>query len=96
VSFFFSLHYILPFRILLVVLVHIIFLHEAGRRRKANMYHHFNKIKFHPYYSLKDLTSFIFILRFCGIIWYSPYLLRECDNFVEANPMVSPIHIKPE
>nr|AZN62405.1 cytochrome b [Achatinella fulgens] len=94
---FFSLHFILPFLILVLVLVHLIFLHLKGSTNPLGQLSGMNKVTFHPYYTLKDLVGFImiflFMLTFCG---FSPWLLMDPENFLNANSMITPIHIQPE
>nr|YP_009558644.1 cytochrome b [Partulina redfieldi]AZZ06745.1 cytochrome b [Partulina redfieldi] len=94
---FFSLHFILPFLILVLVLVHLIFLHLKGSTNPLGQLSGINKVAFHPYYTFKDLVGFImiflFMLVFCG---FSPWLLMDPENFSNANSMITPIHIQPE
>uniref|UniRef100_A0AAU6W9N0 Cytochrome b n=1 Tax=Tinodes ventralis TaxID=3144872 RepID=A0AAU6W9N0_9NEOP len=94
---FFSFHFILPFILLAFMLIHLIFLHTLGSSNPLNVNNKFDKIPFHPYFSFKDLLGFMILLF--SLILFSfkfPYLLNDYDNFIEANPMVTPPHIQPE
>nr|QLY90121.1 cytochrome b [Athripsodes aterrimus] len=94
---FFMLHFLLPFILTLMVIIHLIFLHETGSSNPLNINFNIDKISFHPYFSYKDSLGFMmmFILLFILMIWH-PYLLSDPDNFILANPLVTPIHIQPE
>lgn len=94
---FYSLHFILPFLILIIVLLHLLFLHETGSSNPLGIDRNILKIPFHKYFTLKDIYGFrLIIIIFTIIILQSPYIFRDPDNFVIANPMVTPIHIQPE
>nr|AWN56356.1 cytochrome b [Pheidole oxyops] len=94
---FFSLHFILPFIILIMVIIHLYFLHLTGSTNPLGTNSNLNKIPFHIYFSYKDLLGFIimtFLLTL--IILQYPYIFSDPDNFTPANPMITPIHIQPE
>lgn len=94
--FFFSLHFLVPFIILALVLFHLIFLHERGS--SSTLYHHRRrrKIKFDSAFTIKDRLN-ISLLAGAGIlILISPYFLGDPENFILANPLARPLHIKPE
>nr|ATJ03020.1 cytochrome b [Atta texana] len=94
---FFSLHFILPFGILLFILLHLFFLHLTGSSNPTGLNSNLYKIPFHPYFTLKDLLGFTFILlMFLIIILQYPYIFSDPDNFTPANPLVTPTHIQPE
>nr|BAI77032.1 cytochrome b [Tetrabrachium ocellatum] len=94
---FFAFHFLLPFIILAVTLVHLIFLHETGSSSPLGVDSNTDKIAFHPYFSFKDLFGFLVVLVILtALVLYSPGLLGEPDNFVPANPLMTPAHIKPE
>lgn len=94
---FFSFHFILPFVLIAFVIIHLIFLHTKGSRNPLNINNNFDKIPFHPYFSLKDLIGFtIFLIILILFSLKFPYLLNDFDNFIEANPIVTPPHIQPE
>nr|QKK69296.1 cytochrome b [Anterhynchium (Dirhynchium) sp. QHZ-2020] len=94
---FYSLHFILPFIILILVIIHLTFLHSSGSSNPLGSNSNLNKIIFYPYFILKDLISMIFIMIFFLIfILQNPFYLGDPDNFSPANPMITPAHIKPE
>jgi len=94
---FFSLHFILPILITALVLTHLIFLHEKGSSNPSNLNADIEKIKFHPYFIIKDLLPLIIISTMIIIInSKSPNALGDVENFNPANPLIAPIHIQPE
>nr|WMD28022.1 cytochrome b [Elaphrothrips spiniceps] len=94
---FFVFHFILPFLILVMVLMHLMFLHESGSSNVLGINSNLKKVRFNPYFLMKDMLSFMFlmIIYFYLVFWF-PFLLGDPDNFISANPMVTPIHIQPE
>nr|YP_010242278.1 cytochrome b [Torpedo marmorata]QTJ25411.1 cytochrome b [Torpedo marmorata] len=94
---FFAFHFMLPFIIAAMTMVHILFLHETGSNNPTGLNSDMDKIPFHPYYSYKDILGF-FILILVLIIFtlFSPNMLGDAENFIPANPLVTPPHIKPE
>nr|DBA43895.1 TPA_asm: CYTB [Bombus personatus] len=94
---FYSFHFILPFIILLMVFIHLMILHITGSSNPLHSKMNIYKINFHPYFSIKDLITLILVLIiFMLINLQYPYLLGDPDNFKMANPMITPVHIKPE
>nr|WBK17701.1 cytochrome b [Polionemobius taprobanensis] len=94
---FFTFHFILPFIILAMVMIHLLFLHQTGSSNPLGLNSNMDKIPFHPFFSLKDLFGFIMILFPLFFLTLTfPYLLGDPDNFIPANPLVTPIHIQPE
>nr|AAV85621.1 cytochrome b [Pyrilia aurantiocephala] len=94
---FFTLHFLLPFMITSLVLVHLAFLHESGSNNPLGISSNCDKIPFHPYFSLKDLLGFTIMLPLLtALTLFSPNLLGDPENFTPANPLVTPPHIKPE
>nr|QDH82273.1 cytochrome b [Parapolybia flava] len=94
---FYSFHFIMPFIILFLVIIHLTFLHKTGSTNPLGLNSNLNKIIFHKFFLIKDSITFLllmFVLIF--LILQSPYSLGDPDNFIKANPMVTPIHIKPE
>jgi ubiquinol-cytochrome c reductase cytochrome b subunit len=95
-SCFYSLHYLFPFVLIIFVGLHVLFLHETGSTSKLGDFSFVSKIKFHPYFTNKDIINLvIFFIFFVFVVW-SPYFLGDSENFILANPIASPIHIKPE
>ena len=94
---FFSLHFLLPFVIAGITLVHLLFLHQTGRNNPLGINRNFDKVAFHPYFTTKDLFGFIVTLSFLtAICSFTPWLLGDPENFIPANPLVTPVHIQPE
>nr|UEK75915.1 NADH dehydrogenase subunit 6 [Meranoplus bicolor] len=94
---FYSLHFILPFIISFMVILHLYFLHETGSSNPLGTNSDLNKIPFHSYFTYKDMLGFIlFLFLFMIIILQYPYMFSDPDNFTPANPMITPIHIQPE
>nr|YP_010131893.1 cytochrome b [Coelioxys fenestrata]QQD78154.1 cytochrome b [Coelioxys fenestrata] len=94
---FFSLHFIMPFIILFMVMLHLFFLHLKGSNNPLGNNNNIYKIPFHPYFSLKDLLGiYIVTILFIFFVIKMPYILSDPDNFTPANPMNTPNHIKPE
>nr|AAQ93847.1 cytochrome b [Herichthys bartoni]AAQ93848.1 cytochrome b [Herichthys bartoni] len=94
---FFAFHFLLPFIIAAMTMIHLIFLHETGSTNPAGLNSDTDKISFHPYFSYKDLLGFaILLIALITLALFSPNLLGDPDNFTPANPLVTPPHIKPE
>ena len=95
----FILHWLIAFLIVGVVLFHVIALHMTGSNNPMGVEPKDTRdtISFHPYVTTKDLYAFlVFILLFSFMMMYSPNLLGHADNYIEANPLVTPAHIVPE
>lgn len=94
---FFSLHFILPFIIIIIVILHLFFLHTRGSSNPLGTNRNLNKIPFHTFFTIKDFLGFIlFLLAFTIIVLQYPYIFSDPDNFIPANPIITPIHIQPE
>nr|YP_010960257.1 cytochrome b [Cheilopogon abei]WNG77897.1 cytochrome b [Cheilopogon abei]WNH18200.1 cytochrome b [Cheilopogon abei] len=94
---FFTFHFLLPFVIAAMSMIHLIFLHEAGSNNPTGINSDADKISFHPYFSYKDILGFAALLiTLTSLALFSPNLLGDPDNFTPANPLVTPPHIKPE
>lgn len=94
---FFTFHFILPFIVLALTLIHLLFLHQTGSNNPTGLNSNSDKIPFHPYFSYKDIVGFIIIIILLTLLTLiNPYLLGDPDNFIPANPLVTPIHIQPE
>nr|WAB70227.1 cytochrome b [Athyma asura] len=94
---FYTFHFLFPFIILMLTMIHLLFLHQTGSNNPLGINSNLDKIPFHPFFTFKDLIGFIIlisILTFLSLI--NPYLLGDPDNFIPANPLVTPIHIQPE
>jgi ubiquinol-cytochrome c reductase cytochrome b subunit len=87
----------LPFLILLLTIIHLLILHRTGSSNPIGLNRDTSKIRFHPYFSFKDLLGVIILL--CFLFYFClnyPYLLSDPDNFIPANSLINPLHIKPE
>uniref|UniRef100_A0A0G3F847 Cytochrome b n=1 Tax=Telmatobufo australis TaxID=93483 RepID=A0A0G3F847_9NEOB len=94
---FFTFHFILPFAIAAVTMVHLLFLHQTGSSNPTGLNSNPDKIPFHPYFSYKDAFGFAILLTLLAALsTFTPNLLGDPDNFTPANPLVTPPHIKPE
>nr|AAK97245.1 cytochrome b [Passerina caerulea] len=94
---FFALHFLLPFVIVGLTLVHLTFLHETGSNNPLGIPSDCDKIPFHPYYTIKDALGFALMLSLLvSLALFAPNLLGDPENFTPANPLVTPPHIKPE
>nr|Q9XKK0.1 RecName: Full=Cytochrome b; AltName: Full=Complex III subunit 3; AltName: Full=Complex III subunit III; AltName: Full=Cytochrome b-c1 complex subunit 3; AltName: Full=Ubiquinol-cytochrome-c reductase complex cytochrome b subunit [Maculabatis gerrardi]BAA78468.1 cytochrome b [Maculabatis gerrardi] len=94
---FFTFHFLLPFVIVALTMVHLLFLHETGSNNPIGLDSNMDKIPFHPYYSYKDLLGFFMLLLLITFLaLFMPNLLGDTENFIPANPLVTPPHIKPE
>nr|WRV01084.1 cytochrome b [Palaemon australis] len=94
---FFTFHFLLPFVIAAASMVHILFLHQTGSNNPLGISSQLEKVPFHPYFSFKDIVGFVVLLMALIVLTLlSPYLLGDPDNFIPANPLVTPAHIQPE
>lgn len=94
---FFSFHFLLPFIVATLIIIHLLFLHQTGSNNPLGINSNIDKIPFHPYFSFKDIIGFIILIILLILLTLiNPYLLGDPDNFIPANPLVTPIHIQPE
>nr|YP_009472919.1 cytochrome b [Nabicula flavomarginata]AST10136.1 cytochrome b [Nabicula flavomarginata] len=94
---FFTLHFLLPFIIAALTMVHLLFLHQTGSNNPLGLNSNFDKIPFHPYFSTKDIMGMSMVLfMFIMLNLTEPRLLGDPENFIPANPLVTPVHIQPE
>ena len=94
---FFSLHYLLPFLIAGLVIVHLSLLHKDGSNNPTGVNTNVDTISFYPYFYVKDLLAFCVLLTlFSFFVFYYPNALGHSDNYIPANPLVTPPHIVPE
>nr|YP_007025682.1 cytochrome b [Neaxius glyptocercus]AEW68321.1 cytochrome b [Neaxius glyptocercus] len=94
---FFTFHFVLPFIVAAATLVHILFLHQSGANNPLGVISNTDKVPFHPYFTFKDIVGFSAMLTALIILTLlNPYLLGDPDNFIPANPLVTPAHIQPE
>lgn len=94
---FFSLHYLFPFLLAGFILIHLILLHTTGSNSPIGLNPNSDKVPFHIYFTSKDAYGFLLLgLLLCLLIFYSPNMLGDPENFINANPLVTPVHIMPE
>nr|YP_010397875.1 cytochrome b [Rasbora kalochroma]UQJ79087.1 cytochrome b [Rasbora kalochroma] len=94
---FLAFHFLLPFIVAALTVLHLLFLHETGSNNPIGLSSNMDKISFHPYFSYKDILGFaIVLLTLLMLALFSPNLLGDPENFASANPLVTPPHIKPE
>nr|WHS18952.1 cytochrome b [Argestina inconstans] len=94
---FYTFHFLLPFIILMMTMIHLLFLHQTGSNNPLGINSNIDKIPFHPFFTFKDLIGFIILISMLTLLTLmNPYLLGDPDNFIPANPLVTPIHIQPE
>jgi ubiquinol-cytochrome c reductase cytochrome b subunit len=78
-------------------MVHLIALHTDGSNNPLGVDANIDKLPFHPYYSIKDMLGYtIFAVVYVYLIYFAPNLLGHSDNYIPANPLVTPAHIQPE
>lgn len=96
---FYTLHYIMPIIIAILSIIHLVLLHKRGGSNPLGIssIKNLGYINFHPYYSYKDIYGFVLIFTiYFYIVYMYPDLLGHSDNYIEANPLVTPSHIVPE
>nr|BDQ44206.1 cytochrome b [Metaphire riukiuensis] len=94
---FFSFHFILPFIIIGATILHIMFLHQTGSNNPLGINADSERVPFHSYYSIKDALGYtIAIVGLSCMVLFEPNLFTDPENFLMSNPLVTPIHIKPE
>lgn len=94
---FFSLHYLFPFVLALLVIIHVVLLHEVGSNSPIGINSNSDKVPFHSYFSYKDAYGFVLLFILLTIlVFYAPNALGDPENYIKANPLVTPLHIMPE
>uniref|UniRef100_A0AAU7BAX9 Cytochrome b n=1 Tax=Ischyroplectron isolatum TaxID=3073460 RepID=A0AAU7BAX9_9ORTH len=94
---FFTIHFLLPFIVAALTLIHLLFLHQTGSNNPLGTNSNIDKIPFHPYFTFKDIIGMILVATALTLLTLlNPYLLGDPDNFIPANPLVTPVHIQPE
>nr|QXE43446.1 cytochrome b [Grapholita delineana]UDU84772.1 cytochrome b [Grapholita delineana]UDU84798.1 cytochrome b [Grapholita delineana]UDU84811.1 cytochrome b [Grapholita delineana]UDU84824.1 cytochrome b [Grapholita delineana] len=94
---FYTFHFLLPFILAMMTMIHLLFLHQTGSNNPLGINSNLDKIPFHPFFSYKDVLGFLIMLFILIMLTMSnPYLLGDPDNFIPANPLVTPVHIQPE
>nr|UXW93423.1 cytochrome b [Blasticotoma sp. 'tegularis'] len=94
---FFTIHFMLPFIISALIMVHLMFLHTTGSNNPLGTNSNLDKIPFHPYFTYKDIMGFLMLMMMLYLmILISPNMMGDPDNFSPANSLNTPSHIKPE
>jgi len=94
---FFTFHFLIPILVSVLVVFHLFLLHTTGRNNPLGLNSSSDKIPFHWYYTIKDVTGFIVLIAsLFSMVLFAPYYLGEPDNFIIANPLSTPAHIVPE
>nr|URX53809.1 cytochrome b [Bifiditermes nr. madagascariensis] len=94
---FFTLHFLMPFIITAMVMIHLLFLHQTGSNNPLGLKSDTDKIPFHPYFTTKDIVGLIILITILSTLSLKePYILGDPDNFTPANPLITPVHIQPE
>lgn len=94
---FYSLHYLMPFLIAGLVILHLALLHKDGSNNPLGINTNVDTVPFYPYYYVKDLFAFsMFVFVFAFFVFFYPNVLGHSDNYIPANSMVTPSHIVPE
>jgi quinol-cytochrome oxidoreductase complex cytochrome b subunit len=96
---FYALHYLMPFAIIGIVVLHIVALHRFGSNNPLGIDVRGSQdtISFHPYYTVKDVFGLgVFLIFLCAVVFFLPNSMGHPDNYIPANPMVTPAHIVPE
>nr|YP_009104596.1 cytochrome b [Camaena cicatricosa]AIS20794.1 Cytochrome b [Camaena cicatricosa] len=94
---FYSFHFLLPFMISGLAAIHLMFLHDRGSTNPLGNLHHGLKIPFHPYFTWKDIVGVVVVsIIVLFVVSFAPNFFTDPENFIEANPMVTPTHIQPE
>ncbi len=94
---FFAFHFLVPFIVTALVIIHLLFLHQRGSNNPLGLISDIEKIPFQPYFTIKDLLGFFVIFFILGrLVLKAPWILGDPENFIPANPLVTPVHIQPE
>lgn len=94
---FFAFHFVLPFSIIAVTIIHILFLHQSGSNNPIGLNSDSDRVPFHLYYTIKDIIGYsIAITLLLLVVIFEPNIFTDPENFIPANPLVTPAHIKPE
>jgi len=94
---FFILHFLIPFLLAFLIVLHLASLHETGSNKPTGINPNIDKTPFHPFFSNKDILTAILILMSTIVLSFQfPFFLGDPENFNPANPLNTPIHIQPE
>nr|UAM91045.1 cytochrome b [Illiberis pruni] len=94
---FYTFHFLLPFIMTMMIMIHLLFLHQTGSNNPLGINSNIDKISLYPLFLYKDILGFIIMMFFLIMLTLmNPYMLSDPDNFIPTNPLVTPIHIQPE
>nr|QLA74171.1 cytochrome b [Laelia suffusa]UEV86536.1 cytochrome b [Laelia suffusa] len=94
---FYTFHFLFPFIIMMMTMIHLLYLHQTGSNNPLGLNSNYDKIPFHPFFTFKDILGIIILISILTFLTLTnPYLLGDPDNFIPANPLVTPPHIQPE
>lgn len=94
---FFSLHYLLPFTLVALIVLHLLSLHQNASNNPDGFESLSDRVRFHPYFTSKDLITFVLFGAILSLfVFYTPNYLGHPDNYIPANPLVTPHSIVPE
>nr|BAD11510.1 cytochrome b [Oulophyllia crispa] len=94
---FFSLHFLLPFILAFLAIIHLVYLHVDGSNNPVGLNSSMDSVSFHTFYTSKDLFGFFFLFfLFFFFVFFWPNFLGDAENFIQANSLVTPVHIQPE
>nr|YP_010003172.1 cytochrome b [Thaumetopoea pityocampa]QAV59287.1 cytochrome b [Thaumetopoea pityocampa]UNQ84547.1 cytochrome b [Thaumetopoea pityocampa] len=94
---FYTFHFMFPFILIMMTMIHLMFLHQTGSNNPLGINSNLDKIPFHPFFTFKDIIgAIIMMFTLTMLTLTNPYLLGDPDNFIPANPLVTPVHIQPE
>lgn len=94
---FFVFHFLLPFVLAFLSILHLLFLHETGSNNPLGIPSDYDKVSFHAFFTSKDVVGFVlFFMIFGWLALLFPAALSDPENFIPANPLVTPPHIQPE
>jgi len=94
---FFSIHFVLPFLIAGLTIVHLALLHKDGSNNPVGSDTGIDDLPFYPYFAVKDIFAFFcFMLFFAIFVFYFPNILNHPDNCIPADPLQTPAHVVPE
>jgi len=93
---FLTVHFAIPILILIMIVIHLLYLHETCSRSKLYIHTGYDKVCFIPYYWTKDLINVTIVIGLFALVLFVPYYFNDCEMFQESNHLVSPVHIVPE
>lgn len=94
---FFALHFLIPFIVMALSILHLLFLHQTGSNNPLGIKSSISIVPFHIYHTFKDIVGItVLLISLTFIALFFPNILGDAENFIPANPLVTPIHIKPE